>query len=71
MYAIRFDMHIVKKELTYMSPAEVSVTGIKIYNWQNLSLIGWLFPLEDLDLQGVKRQTRIWNSKVSNIVSQE
>ena len=41
MYAIRFDMHIVKQQevVTYVSPVEVFVTGIKIANWQKLSLI--------------------------------
>jgi len=41
MYAIRFDIHIVKQQeiFTYVSPVEVFVTRIKIANWQKLSLI--------------------------------
>ena len=44
--------HILKQQevVAYMSPAEVFVTGIKIFNRQKLSLIAWLsFPSEGLD----------------------
>ena len=41
IYAIRFDIHILKQQevVTYESPVEVFATEIKIVNWQKLSLI--------------------------------
>ena len=51
--------------VTYVSPVEGFVTGIKIANWQKLSLIAWSFPSEGLD-HLIYRDSK-WNSKVSKI----
>ena len=58
IYAIRFDIHILKQQevVTYESPVEVFATEIKIVNWQKLSLIAWWFSSEGLDLWGVRGQ---------------
>ena len=42
---------IVKQEevVAYVSPAQAFATGIKIFNWQKLSLIACSFPSEGLD----------------------
>jgi len=51
MYAIRFDIHKVKRQevVTYLSPVKVFATRIKIINRQKLSLIAILFPSKGLD----------------------
>jgi len=38
-----------QEKITYLSPEEVFATGIKIVNWQILSLIAWSIPPEGLD----------------------
>jgi len=42
--------------VTGVSLVEVFVTGIRIVNQPNLSLIPWLFPSGGLDSQGLKGQ---------------
>jgi len=53
---------IVKQQVVvaYVSPAQAFATGIKIFNWQKLSLIACSFPSEGLDhliYMGIKGQS--------------
>ena len=54
MYTIRFDIHIVKLQeaVTYMSPVEMSMTGIKTFR-KNCPCLFCLFPY-GLDYRGSK-----------------
>jgi len=57
MYAIRFDMRIVKQQevVTYVFPVEVFATTIKILI-SKILLDCSIVPFEGLDLQGFKEQ---------------
>ena len=70
MYAIWFDIHIVKQQeiVAYVSPVEVFATRIKTLKRQKLFLIAWLLPSEGLDLQefkgqrcGIPKWPRLWH----------
>ena len=62
--AIRFDIHIVKIQevVIYVSPVEVFVTRIKLFNRQNCP---WLLDFSLLKVMIYVQKARTWISKLS------